>query len=149
MEAIIHGRRRSRACRVLTLLPHVPLDWGCGGSIVTAAANVRVHALAPTPPKFCDHPAQANPTTTSTSNMAGTKEKKRTNGVKRELNATSEPPTKKAKLLDNTDDEGSDSDHGGVSLQVNEEYARKYEHNKKQAERFRCTRIQCGAIVSY
>ncbi|CAG5153542.1 uncharacterized protein ALTATR162_LOCUS3219 [Alternaria atra] len=69
--------------------------------------------------------------------MAGTKEKKRTNGVKRELNATSEPPTKKAKLLDNTDDEGSDSDHGGVSLQVNEEYARKYEHNKKQAERFR------------
>jgi protein KRI1 len=69
--------------------------------------------------------------------MAGTKEKKRTNGVKHELNATSEPPTKKAKLLDNTDDEGSDSDHGGVSLQVNEEYARKYEHNKKQAERFR------------
>ncbi|KAB2105305.1 hypothetical protein AG0111_0g6760 [Alternaria gaisen] len=69
--------------------------------------------------------------------MAGTKDKKRTNGVKRELNATSEPPTKKAKLLDNTDDEGSDSDHGGVSLKVNEEYARKYEHNKKQAEKFR------------
>lgn len=147
---MIHGGRRTRACRVLTLLlPHVPLDWGCGGSIVTAAANVRVHALAPTPPKFCDHPAQASPTTTSTSAMAGTKDKKRTNGVKRELNATSEPPTKKAKLLDNTDDEGSDSDHGGVSLKVNEEYARKYEHNKKQAEKFRRTRILCRVIYSY
>jgi protein KRI1 len=73
--------------------------------------------------------------------MAGTKEKTRTNGVKRELNATNEPPTKKAKLLDNTDDEGSDSDNGRVSLKVNEEYARKYEHNKKQAEKFRCTRV--------
>ncbi|KAG9195373.1 hypothetical protein G6011_00494 [Alternaria panax] len=69
--------------------------------------------------------------------MAGTKEKKRTHGVKRDLKATSEPPAKKAKLLDNTDDEGSDSDQGGVSLKVNEEYARKYEHNKKQAEKFR------------
>lgn len=69
--------------------------------------------------------------------MAGTKDKKRTNGVKRELNATSEPPTKKAKLLDNTDDEGSDSDVGGASLKVNEDYARKFEHNKKRAEQFR------------
>ncbi|KAL1795709.1 hypothetical protein ACET3X_005933 [Alternaria dauci] len=70
--------------------------------------------------------------------MAATKEKKKpTSGGKRDLDATSEPPTKKAKLLDNTDDEGSDGDHGRVSLKVNEEYARKYEHNKKQAEKFR------------
>ncbi|KAI4958429.1 hypothetical protein J4E86_004029 [Alternaria arbusti] len=68
--------------------------------------------------------------------MAGTKEKKRSSGVKRDLNAANEPPAKKAKLLDNTDDEGSDSD-GGVSLKVNEEYARKFEHNKKRAEQFR------------
>jgi protein KRI1 len=80
--------------------------------------------------------------------MAGTKEKKRTNGVKRELNATSEPPAKKAKLLDNTDDESSDSDDGGVSLTVNEEYARKYEHNKKRAEQFRCMHNYCRVIVS-
>ncbi|KAI4631114.1 hypothetical protein J4E83_002642 [Alternaria metachromatica] len=69
--------------------------------------------------------------------MAGTKEKKRNSGVKRDLNAANEPPAKKAKLLDNTDDEGSDSDGGGVSLKVNEEYARKFEHNKKRAEQFR------------
>ncbi|KAI4649146.1 hypothetical protein J4E93_003460 [Alternaria ventricosa] len=69
--------------------------------------------------------------------MAGTKEKKRSSGVKRDLNAANEPPAKKAKLLDNTDDEGSDSDGGGVSLKVNEEYARKFEHNKKRAEQFR------------
>ncbi|KAI4621807.1 hypothetical protein J4E80_004180 [Alternaria sp. BMP 0032] len=69
--------------------------------------------------------------------MAATKEKKRSSGVKRDLNAANEPPAKKAKLLDNTDDEGSDSDGGGVSLKVNEEYARKFEHNKKRAEQFR------------
>ncbi|KAI4621438.1 uncharacterized protein J4E87_006655 [Alternaria ethzedia] len=69
--------------------------------------------------------------------MADTKEKKRSSGVKRDLNAANEPPAKKAKLLDNTDDEGSDSDGGGVSLKVNEEYARKFEHNKKRAEQFR------------
>ena len=66
--------------------------------------------------------------------MAGTKEKKHTKGVKRELNSAAEPPTKKAKLLDNTDDEGSDDDQGGVSLKVNEDYARRFEYNKKRAE---------------
>ena len=77
--------------------------------------------------------------------MAGTKEKKRSSGVKRDLNAANEPPAKKAKLLDNTDDEGSDSD-GGVSLKVNEEYARKFEHNKKRAEQFRC-RLSQGTVT--
>ena len=69
--------------------------------------------------------------------MAGTKDKKASKGVKRESASTAEPPTKKAKLLDNTDDEGSDSDVGGASLKVNEDYARKFEHNKKRAEQFR------------
>ncbi|KAF1945567.1 Krr1-domain-containing protein [Clathrospora elynae] len=73
--------------------------------------------------------------------MAGTKEKK-TSGVKRQLNGaakktTSERPAKKAKLLDNTDDEGSDSDSGAVSLKVNEDYARKFEYNKKREEQHR------------
>ncbi|KAF1829558.1 Krr1-domain-containing protein [Decorospora gaudefroyi] len=74
--------------------------------------------------------------------MTATKAKKHTNGVKRELNGASTPsaserPGKKAKLLDNTDDEGSDSDGGGVSLNVNEEYARRFEYNKKRAEQHR------------
>jgi hypothetical protein len=106
-----------------------------------------VHALAHTPPKFCQDRARAIPANLNTRhfNMAATKEKKRTNGVKRDLSATNEPPAKKAKLLDNTDDEGSDSDGGGVSLKVNEEYARKYEHNKKRAEQFR--RMHCHGRI--
>lgn len=78
--------------------------------------------------------------------MAGTKEKKHSGGVKRELNGDSAPrksaterPAKKAKLLDNTDDEGSDADEGGVSLKVNEDYARRFEHNKKREEKHRRT----------
>jgi protein KRI1 len=70
--------------------------------------------------------------------MAGTKEKT-VNGVKRELNGD-ERPAKKTKLLDNTDDEGSDSEDGGVpleALKINEEYASRFEHNKKRAERQR------------
>ena len=69
--------------------------------------------------------------------MAATKDKSTTNGVKRELKSAAEPPTKKAKLLDNTDDEDSDNDNGGASLKINEEYARRFEHNKKRAEKFR------------
>ncbi|KAF2128767.1 Krr1-domain-containing protein [Dothidotthia symphoricarpi CBS 119687] len=73
--------------------------------------------------------------------MARTKEK---NGAKRELNDESahskthdKRPAKKAKLLDNTDDEGSDGDAGGVTLKVNEEFARRFEHNNKRAEQHR------------
>jgi protein KRI1 len=78
-------------------------------------------------------------------NMAGTKEKKQTNGAKRGLNGD-ERPAKKAKLLDNTDDEGSDSDNGGgVALKINDEYATRYEHNKKRAERQKC---MCRRLVS-
>jgi protein KRI1 len=68
--------------------------------------------------------------------MASTKEKEHANGVKRELNGD-ERPAKKAKLLDNTDDEGSNSEDGGVPLKINEEYASRFEHNKKRAERQR------------
>lgn len=75
--------------------------------------------------------------------MAATKDKRATSGVKRESAGTAEPPTKKAKLLDNTDDEGSDSDDGRASLKVNEDYARKFEHNKKRAEQFRRMQRPC------
>ncbi|KAF1844574.1 Krr1-domain-containing protein [Cucurbitaria berberidis CBS 394.84] len=76
--------------------------------------------------------------------MAGVKEKKHTKGVKRELNGDSDSkknasqrPAKKAKLLDNTDDEDSGADEGGVSLKINEDYARRFEHNKKREEQHR------------
>jgi hypothetical protein len=76
-------------------------------------------------------------------NMAGTKEKKHTSSAKRELDGD-ERPAKKAKLLDNTDDEDSDSDNdGGVALKINDEYATRYEHNKKRAERQKCMYTRC------
>jgi protein KRI1 len=45
-------------------------------------------------------------------------------------------PTKKVKLLDDSDDD-TEGD-GDASLKVNEEYARRFEHNKKRAEQHRC-----------
>ncbi|KAH8712152.1 KRI1-like family C-terminal-domain-containing protein [Phaeosphaeriaceae sp. PMI808] len=72
--------------------------------------------------------------------MAKTKEKDSTNGVKRGL-LNDDPfcskneksrPSKKAKLLDDSD---SDADQGGVALKVNDEYARRFEYNKKREEK--------------
>lgn len=47
------------------------------------------------------------------------------------------PSNTKQNLLDDSD---SDSDNGGanVSFKVNEEFARRFEHNKKREERHRC-----------
>jgi protein KRI1 len=42
---------------------------------------------------------------------------------------------RKAKLLDNTDDEASDTE--AATLNVNADYARRFEHNKKRAEQHR------------
>lgn len=55
---------------------------------------------------------------------------------KRELDglAAESRPQKKARLLDHTDDDDSDADTG---FRVNEEYARRFEHNKKRAEQHR------------
>jgi len=36
-------------------------------------------------------------------------------------------------------DESDDEAEGGVKLQVNKEYAARFEHNKKREERQRCT----------
>ncbi|CAI6327947.1 unnamed protein product [Periconia digitata] len=76
--------------------------------------------------------------------MARTKEKKSSKGVKREFSsepatrvAEEDRPAKKTKLLDDTDDEDDEEDVGGVSLKVNEEYARRFEHNKKREEKHR------------
>jgi protein KRI1 len=54
------------------------------------------------------------------------------------LNGADERPSKKAKLLDDTDEEdGSGDESGGVALKVNEEYAKRFEYNKKRAEKHR------------
>lgn len=65
---------------------------------------------------------------------------KRDKGENANLAPLGERPAKKAKLLDDSDDE-ADNDVGGVSLKVNEEYARRFEHNKKRAERHRCEHL--------
>ena len=85
--------------------------------------------------------------THTTAEMAATTTGKHTNGLKRGLNGDAaaasksglQRPAKKAKLLDNTDDEDSDADDGGVSLKVNEDYARRFEYNKKREEQHRRT----------
>ena len=73
---------------------------------------------------------------------------------KREAPVESERPQKKAKDLlpvDDTDESGSSSPTGGVSVgtvavngvdggfTVNQEFAKRFEHNKKREELHRCT----------
>lgn len=84
--------------------------------------------------------------------MPRTKSKKATNGTERgdnpNLTKVEERPAKKAKLLDDSDDDDDDNeDVGGVALKVNEEYARRFEHNKKRAERHRCEYHQLNRFV--
>ncbi|PVI01960.1 Krr1-domain-containing protein [Periconia macrospinosa] len=77
--------------------------------------------------------------------MARTKDKGSSTAVKREfssepatLNGQSDRPSKKTKLLDDTDDEAEEEGDGaGASFKVNEEYARRFEHNKKREEQHR------------
>ena len=75
--------------------------------------------------------------------MARSKSKQATNGVKRDfaedapVQSSADRPAKKTKLLDDSDDE-ADADDGGVSLRINEDYARRFEHNKKREEQHRC-----------
>lgn len=72
--------------------------------------------------------------------MARSKSKQPTNGVKREFADGDARPAKKTKLLDDSDgDSDSDSEAGGVSLKINEDYARRFEHNKKREEQHRRT----------
>lgn len=65
--------------------------------------------------------------------------------------ATKDKPSNpnKRKLLDDSD---SDSDDGAAigssSFKVNEEYARRFEHNKKREEKQRCT-FQLDFSVQY
>ena len=42
-------------------------------------------------------------------------------------------------LMDDSDSENSNEDEsGGVKLKINEEYAKRFEHNKKREEMSRC-----------
>ncbi|OAG10923.1 Krr1-domain-containing protein [Paraphaeosphaeria sporulosa] len=69
--------------------------------------------------------------------MGRPRSKQPTNGVKRELPDDAETLkthfAKKTKLLDDSDDEAD----GAVSLKINEDYARRFEHNKKREEQHR------------
>ncbi|PSN68193.1 Krr1-domain-containing protein [Corynespora cassiicola Philippines] len=77
--------------------------------------------------------------------MPRPKKNKSDAGLKRDLDedvvkadAPEKRPAKKVKLLDDSDDDSdADADVGGVSLKVNEEYARRFEHNKKREEQHR------------
>lgn len=84
--------------------------------------------------------------------MPRSKSSKPSNGIKRKLDdETILPATekvaiaKKAKLLDDSDDE-VDEEAGGISLKVNEEYARRFEHNKKREEKHKCT-LPCHSLT--
>lgn len=80
----------------------------------------------------------------TTAIMARTKETQ-TNGAKRGLfndnpfapESKNGRPSKKAKLIDESD-EGS-GEEGGITLKVNEDYARRFEYNKKREEQHRRT----------
>jgi protein KRI1 len=84
--------------------------------------------------------------------MAKTKDMKPTNGAKRHLlnddpfalQKESSRPNKKAKLLDESDD--SDAEGAGVELKVNDEYAKRFEYNKKREEKHRRTCCMCDAV---
>jgi hypothetical protein len=78
-----------------------------------------------------------------TAAMARTKERQTTHSGKRGLlnddpfstTVSKDRPAKKAKLLDDSDN--SDAEEGGVTLKVNDEYARRFEYNKKREEKHR------------
>lgn len=68
--------------------------------------------------------------------MGRPRSKQPTNGVKRASPDDAETLkthfAKKTKLLDDSDNEAD-----GVSLKINEDYARRFEHNKKREEQHR------------
>ena len=53
-------------------------------------------------------------------------------------------PSKRARRLDKSESSGSDGENGiangegNIPLKINEEYARRFEHNKKREEQHRC-----------
>jgi protein KRI1 len=87
--------------------------------------------------------------------MAKTKEKQAANGAKRHLlnddpfalQKESSRPTKKAKLLDDSDN--SDAEDSGVTLKVNDEYAKRFEYTTRSARRSIDVRKTCTAILSW
>jgi len=60
--------------------------------------------------------------------MASTASRKRQNGEPHSI------PVKKIKILQEDDDASDSEGDGEQSLKINEEYARRFEHNKKRTE---------------
>lgn len=61
-----------------------------------------------------------------------------------------ERPKKRVKLLDDSDSEDSgvsiSANTAPASLKVNEEFAKRFEHNKKREELQRCMSVQCISV---
>jgi protein KRI1 len=75
-----------------------------------------------------------------------------------------EPPSQKAGRMllgDSSSEDDSEEDRGGVALgsrdnltsepsfKVNEEFARRFEHNKKREELHRCTFQFCSQLIPF
>lgn len=62
---------------------------------------------------------------------------------KRAEPAAEEPPAKRTKVFSDDDDSDDDGQNGvslvDASFSVNEEYAKRFEYNKKREEKQRCT----------
>jgi len=107
--------------------------------ILAAASQIFVW-----PSRTCLHTSLAHGVTVT---MGETKEKQATNGHKRHLlgadpfalKSANDRPSKKAKLLDDSDD--SDADEARGTLKVNKEYANRFEYNKKREEKHRRTEL--------
>jgi len=59
-------------------------------------------------------------------------------GSKKAKHVKAEETAQPFSLMDDSDSENSQDDSGGVKLKINEEYAKRFEHNKKREELSRC-----------
>lgn len=57
--------------------------------------------------------------------------------VSESKSATKAAKPGKQRLLDDSDSDSDSDSNGGASFQVNEEFAKRFEHNKKREERHR------------
>jgi len=111
----------------------------------TSGSGAHAKSWRPRLPKFLfqSHLPALRLAPSRTTTMPRTKDKQATNGAKRHLlnddpfalQKESARPAKKAKLLDDSDN--SDAEDGGVTLRVNDEYAKRFEYNKKREEKHR------------
>jgi hypothetical protein len=153
MNGIQHADGSSKQRRVLLLRFHQPTVARTDRCGVWASSPVGARVRDPLKswprlpkilcPSVAPSCAQHCDLHETTAIMARTKEKQPVNGSKRhllnddpfELKDSAVRPSKKAKLLDDSD--ASDAEQG-ATLKVNDAYARRFEFNKKREETHRC-----------